>query len=372
MKRLFVILFSLCSVAMLIQAQVVADYDVWDWNHLQHMGDNLRYFAEGRFGDAHSRFAYKESYNRQGDLTHRYVDLDFDVDVNLKAGEFIICQSNLSEYKNAEFGDLKITSGKMLYEFEENERNSCEYQYIDDQTIFLHAIKDGHFGFAASKYLTNKVSDPNVNPLPTINEEVDDSLFYDVAMWKIGNFVSFELKPLDSKYADIVDYIKSNDWTDVTAIEVQFRLTNDVECVAIDTYGQEIRMVCPSYCWEINKETQTATYTPYFVPRIYKTEWKCGEQLDLSWLGNKSLKISGWGLSESEYVTALNQNATEPLSTSVKNGTISIRGTSGNAVQLYNATGQQIYSGTSTEITVPTAGLYVLKCGSTTQKILVK
>lgn len=298
MKRLFITLFSCCLITSLTQAQVT-NYE-WDWDHLQHMGDNLRYFAEGRFGDAHSRFVYKENLNRLGEIMERYVDLAFDVDVNLKAGEFIICQSNLSDYTKMKVSNFSIYSLKWLFEFEENERLSCEYQYIDDKTIFLHALKDGRFGFEASKMLIqNDTFDEN--PLPTTNEEVNDSLVYDVAMWKIGNFVSFELKPLDSKYADIVDYIKSNDWTDVTAIEIQFRLTNDIECVATDTYGQEVRMVCPSYCWDIDKEAKTATYTPYFVPRIYKTEWKCGEQLELTWLGNKSLKISGWTLPEGDY-----------------------------------------------------------------------
>jgi hypothetical protein len=117
--------------------------------------------------------------------------------------------------------------------------------------------------------------------------------------------------PLDSKYSDIIDYIISNKWEEKTNIEIMFCLTNDIECLAIDTYGQEIRFMCPSYCWDIDIDAKSAVFTPYFVPRLYKTQWECGTPLEMTWLNKKSLHLpsfsSGGTVTD---IATINANAT--------------------------------------------------------------
>ena len=250
---------------------------------------------------------------------------------------------------------------------------------LDRHTTVNKVEEDGDFDIydmfmSSSKY--------NLDNFP------DEYAKYSFVLQKYGVLSDFTLVPIKNQTQPISDWVKAQAFSpDNAQAEIMWHLTNDLECHATDTYGQEIDLISTYYSWKLDMEKGTAIFTPYFTPRQFKTTWQSGEPFSLLPEGekiyNKSAPVDDavsydddgrlvlhlWGLGN---VTALNQNATETLSASAQNGTISIRGTNGNAVQLYNATGQQIYSGTSTEINVPTAGLYVLKCGSTTQKILVK
>ena len=68
-------------------------------------------------------------------------------------------------------------------------------------------------------------------------------------------------------------------------------LTNDLECQATDTYGQEIDLISTYYSWKLDMEEGTATFTPYFTPRQFKTTWQSGEPFELMLGSNKAASI---------------------------------------------------------------------------------
>lgn len=70
-----------------------------------------------------------------------------------------------------------------------------------------------------------------------------------------------------------------------------WHLTNDLECQATDTYGQEIDLISTYYSWKLDMEEGTATFTPYFTPRQFKTTWQSGEPFELSLGTNKAAPL---------------------------------------------------------------------------------
>ena len=317
---------------------------------------------------------------RDGDKTIWWEDEVgyWEAKVEASAGEVIIMQDYYPAMCLSKGNGVSFTHGFSI-------KGNGEYVHVNAaDTIDNHSVV-----MKIEKTGTYRCVDLLANFDYGNNDELPDEYFkFSIIIKRIGKLVQFSLRPINDHAQDIADWVKAQAFSpDNTQAEIMWHLTNDLECHATDTYGQEIDLISTYYSWKLDMEKGTAIFTPYFTPRQFKTTWQSGEPFSLLPEGekiyNKSAPVDDavsydddgrlvlhlWGLGN---VTALNQNATETLSASAQNGTISIRGTNGNAVQLYNATGQQIYSGTSTEINVPTAGLYVLKCGSTTQKILVK
>lgn len=142
-------------------------------------------------------------------------------------------------------------------------------------------------------------------------------------------------------------------------------LANDIECLATDTYGQEIILMCPTYTWSIDKETGVATYEPLFTPRLTKTEWVSGDPLECSF-------ISGAATTKSLLLWESNSiSNTDVDKFSVIGGEGEISITNNVGVTIYDIAGRQIYSGNDVKVYVP-EGVYIVVAEKQTEKVFVR
>jgi hypothetical protein len=157
---------------------------------------------------------------------------------------------------------------------------------IDNHSVVYKADKDG-IAVCDDEFISFRS-----NRLDEIGE---DGYKYSIVIQKYGILSNFTLRPINNNTQSISDWVLERAFTqETTAAEIMWHLTNDLECHAIDTYGQEIDLISTYYSWKVDLEQGTATFTPYFTPRQFKTTWVSGEPFELSLgenVGNKAAKI---------------------------------------------------------------------------------
>lgn len=120
----------------------------------------------------------------------------------------------------------------------------------------------------------------------------EERFHYSIAIQKYGLLSDFTLVPIKNQSQSISDWVTAQAFTPETSrAEIMWHLTNDLECQATDTYGQEIDLISTYYSWKLDMEEGTATFTPYFTPRQFKTTWKSGEPFELSLGTNKAAPL---------------------------------------------------------------------------------
>ena len=183
----------------------------------------------------------------------------------------------------------------------------------------------------------------------------------------IGLLTDFRLSCIDAPEKSLDEWVKEKAMTEKTSTaEITWRLTNELECRAVDTYGQKITLNCTYYSWELDKENGTATFTPYFTPRLYKTKWKSGEPFEMTFSANKAAGVE----EEGESYTYRDNKLTLRLWGTAGNPTAIGKGSAEPVVRgVYDLAGRCVAKSTAG---LP-AGLYVVvKEDGRCEKIVVK
>ena len=250
---------------------------------------------------------------------------------------------------------------------------------IDTQTTLYRAPKAGTCGMIKIGWFP-----PYTGPVEEWKSERQMSFSI---QW-IGLLSDFKLNSIKSPSSSLDEWIKEKNMSENTPnSEIIWRLTNELECKAVDTYGQEIVLNCPYYSWEIDKEAGTATYTPYFTPRLYKTRWKSGEPFEMTFSANKSAGVGSDG-DNYEYkdnklvlrLWAANKGGVTGKFDKSDNHSLSVRADGRNLIvsttsvyYVYDSSGRPVYHGSDSRVTVSAPGLYILRTADgLTEKVTVK
>lgn len=99
-----------------------------------------------------------------------------------------------------------------------------------------------------------------------------DSLKYSFTVAIIGRVQTYELKPINDKYATVDDFLKATDFSGLSATEVAAKLTGSFYCTATDTRGATWTLLCPVTCWSVNLKKKTVTFKPKLVIKEFESE----------------------------------------------------------------------------------------------------
>lgn len=191
---------------------------------------------------------------------------------------------------------------------------------------------------------------------------------FSLTVQKIGNIVSLELLPVDDvTYSSVSQYIAAMNLSSSTnETYIKNMLSSGIECVATDTYGQRIYLLCPTYSWDVDIDAGVATYTPYFTPRNYSTDWTLDESIECSFSSSatettKSLLL--WGSNPI--------SKTEADNFTIIGGEGNITITNNPGIEIYDIAGSLIYKGTDAIVNVP-QGVYIIVAGERVEKVIVR
>lgn len=331
------------------------------------------YYADGKFGDENSAALL---------LGSKHVALTCDILCELEEGEIILF-TNL----NIEATELDSTYHIEIFGPDENgvlisQDESAISLVIDKNTRVVKA--DETTSVICSVYTSTVMTDLTDEDIYDCFDSyysentqycyIYDSLISDETIYqysfciqKIGLIESFELRPVDRyTYDDLDDYFSIKSFTSESNLsEIIMSLANDIECLATDSYGQEIILMCPTYTWSIDKKTGIATYTPLFTPRLTKTEWVSGNPIECSF-------TSGTATTKSLLLwenTSISNTKNDNFLVTGGEGEILIFNNPG--ATIYDIAGRLIYKGTDTIINVP-EGIYIIVTEKQTEKIFVR
>ncbi|MCQ7926432.1 hypothetical protein NP234_24955, partial [Salmonella enterica] len=166
------------------------------------------------------------------------------------------------------------------------------------------------------------------------------------AIQHIGHFNSFELYPSDGVHSSFASWVKGQKFSSESSpAEVIFKLSNDISCHAVDSYGRTINLDCPQFCWSVDLQKGTATYTPYFAPKQGASYMLTGDpqlcNLTESAPTNKTFLL--WGDDAGDKTTSLNGANVSTLSVSGGMGSVTLSGISETA-QVFSLSGVKVLS----------------------------
>lgn len=159
-----------------------------------------------------------------------------------------------------------------------------------------------------------------------------------------------------------IDYAAFADCTGLTSITIPNSVTNIgpsafARCTSLNEIICESATPPTAYSFSFFNVPTTATlYVPIGSRDAYAnaTGWK-----------NFSNII------EDDVKTGVESMLTDDVNVSVENGNIIVYGADNAKVEVYSVNGQCVYNGTATTIPVNTKGLYIVKVGDTTQKVVL-
>lgn len=306
----------------------------------------------------------------------------YDVIVNAEAGEIFISNiyddiKNLSYTMNHDQFILSTSTGSEISDEIEISDNTSLFQIQVDDYIRIERdiIISGRIAsdiWTETEFYEHATYNDDFNAY-CLDTELksrfpEDYYYYRWAIQKIGKITSFTLQPVDDvTYPTLDDYFATKNFSSISSSEyIISQLSSDIECVAIDTYGQRIYLLCPAITWSVDTNAGTATYTPYFTPRNYDTDWVLDNSIECSFSSSatettKSLLL--WGSNPI--------SKTEVNKFTVIGGNGNITFTENPGVEIYNIAGRQVYKGTDAIVNVP-QGIYIVVAGSQTEKVVVK
>ena len=194
------------------------------------------------------------------------------------------------------------------------------------------------------------------------------------AIQHIGHFDSFELYPSDGLHSSFASWVKDQKFSsESSSAEVILKLSNDISCHAVDAYGQTINLDCPQFCWSVDLQKGTATYTPYFAPKQGASYMLTGDpqlcNLTESAPTNKTFLL--WGDDAGGKPTSLNGENVSALSVRGGLGRVTLSGISETA-QVFSLSGVKVLSVAEDGEYALAPGAYVVQYGSKSQLVTVR
>ncbi|MBP5419808.1 MAG: hypothetical protein J6Y72_08380 [Bacteroidales bacterium] len=263
---ILILLFVACSYAS--KAQTITDED---FPIIYHIDSETTFFScEGDFRDGNKSLWWEDEVGM------------WKAKVDASAGEVIIMQDYYPAFFLSKGNGITLSHGFSI-KGEEERVNANVNDTIDNHSVVMRINENG----------TYLCIDRFANFDYSSNDELPKEYFkFSIIIKKIGVLSDFTLCPINDRNMSISDWVTAQAFTPETSrAEIMWHLTNDLECHATDTYGQEIDLISTYYSWKLDMEEGTATFTPYFTPRQFKTTWKSGEPFELSLGTNKAAHI---------------------------------------------------------------------------------
>lgn len=190
----------------------------------------------------------------------------------------------------------------------------------------------------------------------------------------IGHFESFELYPSDGIHSSFASWVKDQKFSaKSSSAEVIFKLSNDISCHAVDTYGRTINLDCPQFCWSVDLQKGTATYTPYFAPKQGASYMLTGDpqlcNLTESAPSNKTFLL--WGDDAGDKPTGLTDANATGFSARGGLGSVTLSGVSGSA-QAFSMSGVKVLDVVADGEYALAPGVYAIQSGSKAQLVTVR
>ncbi|MGN0028113.1 MAG: hypothetical protein ACI35Q_00005 [Marinilabiliaceae bacterium] len=194
------------------------------------------------------------------------------------------------------------------------------------------------------------------------------------ALQHIGHFESFELYPSDGIHSSFASWVKDQNFSaKSSSAEVIFKLSNDISCHAVDTYGRTITLDCPQFCWSVNLQKGTATYTPYFAPKQGASYMLTGDpqlcNLTETAPSNKTFLL--WGDDAGGKPTGLTDANATDFSVRGGLGSVTLSGVSGSA-QAFSMSGVKVLDVVADGEYALAPGVYAIQSGSKAQLVIVR
>lgn len=194
------------------------------------------------------------------------------------------------------------------------------------------------------------------------------------ALQHIGHFDSFELYPSDGIHSSFSSWVKDQKFSaKSSSAEVIFKLSNDISCHAVDSYGKTINLDCPQFCWTVDLQKGTATYTPYFAPKQGASYMLTGDpqlcNLTESAPTNKTFLL--WGDDAGDKPTGLTDANATDFSVRGGLGCVTLSGVSGSA-QAFSMSGVKVLDVVSDGEYSLAPGVYAIQSGSKAQLVTVR
>lgn len=385
MKRL--LLISICCIVIEINAlpQSYTDesYDISSLTLLTYSWyseTNGSFYFDGLLSDI--EIMAVTSKTSDDALKYSFFYSIYDVIVNAEKGEIFISTlyddiKSLSYTTNHDQFIISTSTGSVTSDEIEISDNTSLFQIQEDNYIRIERdiIVSGSIvndAWTETEFYEHATYNEDFNAYCLDSELIsrfpEDYYYYRWAIQKIGKITSFTLQPVDDvTYPTLDDYFATKNFSSISSSEyIISQLSSDIECVAIDTYGQRIYLLCPAITWSVDTDAGTATYTPYFTPRNYDTDWVLDNSIECSFSSSaaettKSLVL--WGSN------AISNTTADKLTVIGGKNNIAITNNSG--VEIYNITGKLIYRGTDAIVNVP-QGIYIVIAGEQTEKVIVK
>lgn len=263
---ILILLFVACSYASKAQTITDEDYPI-----IYNIDNETTFFvSEGDFRDGDKSLWFEESVGL------------WKARIEALQGEVIIMQDYYPAFRLKKDNGRTLTHGLSI-KGNGDRVNSNANDTIDNHSVVLKVDESGTYE-CLDKFYNIDYCD---------NEELSDDYFlFSIVIQKYGVLSNFTLRPINNSSQTISDWVLERAFTQETAAaEIMWHLTNDLEYHAIDTYGQEIDLISTYYSWKLDMEEGTATFTPYFTPRQFKTTWQSGEPFELSLGTNKAAHI---------------------------------------------------------------------------------
>lgn len=385
MRRL--LMTYICCIAIEInvlpQSYTDESYDISSLlllNYSWYSETNGSFYFDGLLSDLEIMAIVSKTSDEA--LNYSFFYSIYDVIVNAEAGEIFI--SNLyDDIKNLSY---TMNHDQFILSTSTGSRISDEIEISDNTSLFQIQVDD-YIRIERDIIITGSIAndawtETEFNEHATYNDDfnayrLDDELisrfpedyyYYRWAIQKFGKITSFTLQPVDDvTYPTLDDYFATKNFSSISSSDyIISQLSSDIECVAIDTYGQRIYLLCPALTWSVDIDAGTATYTPYFTPRNYDTDWILDNSIECSFSSSANETTKSLLLWNSNAIS----NTTADKFTTI-GGQNSITITNNPGVEIYNIAGRLIYKGTDAIVNVP-QGIYVVVAGEQTEKVIVK
>lgn len=355
--------------------EVAASLDASSYPNTQVM-ENLSYYDEGRFGDSKSWASILPRFTSK-------LFAYYDVLLAAESGEIILVNNyiDIEDDDDENTNGINYSYGVTLIDIEDDTNEPKSSISFSDQVtcIKIESLETNYVICSIYSEIPASITQDDIEKYCSNNDNsyylVDSAYvpehtrsYYDFSIQKIGNFVSIELQPIDDvTYPTLDDYFTAKNFSDISSSDyIISQLSDDLECVATDTYGQRIYLLCPALTWSVDTDAGTATYTPYFTPRNYDTDWVLDNSVECSFSSSATETTKSLLLWSSNPISNTKVDQFTIIS---GKGNITIVNNRG--VEIYDIAGRQVYEGNAETVSL-SQGMYIVVGENQTEKVIVK
>lgn len=189
----------------------------------------------------------------------------------------------------------------------------------NDQTISARYGVMSNFSKGEYFLSINKMYTSGYDPTSTKTE-------FSFKVARLGEIVSYELKPASDAYATLDAYLKATDFSGKTATEAAAELTAGLYCKAVDTYGTTWDLLCPVTSWSVDVSKKTASFSPVLVIKEFESSMSVTDINGAPTVNLSSAATQSISFSIDQNASALTETAAPATTVRTEPGAIVVSG----------------------------------------------